>query len=129
MAEVEREFALLDDDEWATPNLAECRYYQGVGSCSFGCRDEPECMTCEPPGGWPVIERHPYAEQGLRALRYSKRMRNWLGWLTLGSYPDHLKTYVTEYSYRAPTRHDILRWMNGADPTDPSSDEEEGTDG
>lgn len=34
-------------------NLSTCAYYRGVGTCSFGCRDEPACITCVPAEGWP----------------------------------------------------------------------------
>jgi hypothetical protein len=46
----------------ASGDLSLCAYYQhsdGVGNfgpntCSFDCIDEPECVTCEPMGGWPL---------------------------------------------------------------------------
>lgn len=98
-------------EEWE-PNLAACAYYMGIGTCSFGCREEPSCMADEPDGGWPPIMRHPYAEQAIRALRLQWRTKNWLGWLVWRPYPDHLKTYVSQYGYHGPTRVDILRWMN-----------------
>lgn len=42
-------------------DLGGCAYYQRCigtpgfsdGICSFGCQEEPECITCEPTGGWP----------------------------------------------------------------------------
>lgn len=36
------------------PDLSTCPYYREEGSCSFGCNDEPECVTCVPEGGWPL---------------------------------------------------------------------------
>lgn len=44
----------LDEDR------GSCPYYlkngkegaHGVNTCSFGCYDEPSCMTDEPNGGW-----------------------------------------------------------------------------
>lgn len=35
----------------------ECDFFQGVGSCSFSCTDEPTCQTMEPEGGWPSQRR------------------------------------------------------------------------
>lgn len=41
-------------------SLASCPYYvyltQGGerGTCTFGCREEPACITDEPEGGWPA---------------------------------------------------------------------------
>lgn len=26
-------------------------------TCAFGCYDEPECVTCEPDGGWPSLAK------------------------------------------------------------------------
>lgn len=54
-----------DIDRDLGADLGDCAYYQrcrGVegyedGTCSFGCRDEPECVTCEPSDGWP--SQHP----------------------------------------------------------------------
>lgn len=34
-------------------DLSGCDWFRGVGTCSFGCRDEPSCQTCEPEDGWP----------------------------------------------------------------------------
>lgn len=41
-------------------DLSTCAYFRrGLpgadphGTCSFGCRDEPECQTCRPSEGWP----------------------------------------------------------------------------
>ena len=43
-------------------DLGMCPYYARYESlpghdpkatCTFGCRDEPQCLTCEPDGGWP----------------------------------------------------------------------------
>lgn len=46
-----------EDDE---TDLSSCPYFQTMtkpdaerGTCSFGCRDEPRCITCEPMNGWP----------------------------------------------------------------------------
>jgi hypothetical protein len=47
-----------DEDE----DLGICPYYaryyaikgyDGNAVCSFGCSDEPQCITCEPLEGWP----------------------------------------------------------------------------
>lgn len=50
-------------DEWVDgedgPDRGTCPYYQRAmggdpeGICSFGCVDEPMCVTCEPHNGWP----------------------------------------------------------------------------
>jgi hypothetical protein len=29
--------------------------YDPDAVCAFGCRDEPECVTCAPSGGWPSV--------------------------------------------------------------------------
>jgi hypothetical protein len=45
-----------------TLDMSDCPYfarYAGLpghdpeGICSYGCRDEPECVTCRPRHGWP----------------------------------------------------------------------------
>lgn len=38
-------------------DLSTCDYYMGerTKQCSFGCTDEPECQTCCPRGGWPLV--------------------------------------------------------------------------
>lgn len=49
------------------PGLGTCPYfarYHGIkedpaATCTFGCRDEPECVTCEPAEGWPGYMRDP----------------------------------------------------------------------
>jgi hypothetical protein len=51
-----------DTDEVPEFNGRHCPYYARhyeLGGyrfdaiCIFGCVDEPECVTCEPAGGWP----------------------------------------------------------------------------
>jgi len=34
-------------------DLSGCAYYQGKGTCSYGCWEEPRCQTDEPLEGWP----------------------------------------------------------------------------
>ncbi|QGH79456.1 hypothetical protein SEA_LIMPID_145 [Streptomyces phage Limpid] len=34
-------------------DLSGCAYFQGKGTCSYGCWEEPRCHTDEPEGGWP----------------------------------------------------------------------------
>ena len=34
-------------------DLSGCDWFRGVGTCSFGCTDEPRCQTQEPENGWP----------------------------------------------------------------------------
>lgn len=53
-----------DDDYDDSPDLdlGTCPYYAHYrggpfGTCSFGCREEPECVTCEPEEGWPGYPR------------------------------------------------------------------------
>ena len=62
------------------PNLAECDYYQGVGSCSFGCHEEPSCMTDRPMEGWPDLDWHPVKVSNMRGRRLGHRAANWLAW-------------------------------------------------
>jgi hypothetical protein len=38
------------DREW---DLSSCPYFQGTGTCSFGCVTEPSCQTDRPDEGWP----------------------------------------------------------------------------
>lgn len=102
-------------DEDGQVNLAGCAYFQRVGSCSFGCWEEPSCETDCPREGWPALDLHPMHEQNLRARRLAYRMRNWIGWITLRPYPEHLKTYVSEFAYKPPSKHAVLRWMNTGD--------------
>jgi hypothetical protein len=58
----------IDWSDWAEPedefNGRLCPYYARYwcheghdpeAICTFGCRDEPECVTCEPTGGWPEL--------------------------------------------------------------------------
>lgn len=33
-----------EDDDTGIP-YEECAYYKGTGECSFGCWDEPRCVT------------------------------------------------------------------------------------
>lgn len=49
------------EEEW---NGRLCPYFARYNSlpghdpeavCTFGCRDEPQCVTCEPNGGWPEL--------------------------------------------------------------------------
>lgn len=51
---------MTDTDLDAELNLGSCPYFltrgrrdDERGLCSFGCVDEPACVTSEPPGGWP----------------------------------------------------------------------------
>lgn len=49
-------------------SMIDCAYYQRGGICSFGCWEEPRCVTEEPYGGW----LHQEAEQ-LRELAWGHR--------------------------------------------------------
>lgn len=62
------------------PNLARCDYYQGVGSCTFSCWEEPSCQTDCPREGWPDPEWTPYELNVLAARRYAYRLQNWSNW-------------------------------------------------
>ena len=60
-----------DDD------LSDCPYfrrnYMGedipreVAVCNHGCWDEPNCVTCVPPGGWPALR----SDESLRGTNAS----------------------------------------------------------
>lgn len=47
---------VIDGVDWQSAAVAltflTCPYRNGIGICHAGCRDEPECRTCEPEGGW-----------------------------------------------------------------------------
>lgn len=60
---------MAEDDE---EDLSDCPYYARYCSaaghdpqaeCSYGCTDEPSCVTCRPSDGWPS-ERAGQAENG-----------------------------------------------------------------
>lgn len=43
-------------------DLSDCPYYMsgysgGPGKCSYGCREEPACITEEPIGGWSSVRK------------------------------------------------------------------------
>ncbi len=90
-------------------NLAECDYYQGLGTCSFGCYDEPACMTNRPRGGWPPLNLPPMEEANRRGRRLSHRVETWLAWLPFGRYGAGLDG-------RTPSKADVLAYLN-ATPT------------
>lgn len=37
-------------------SMIDCAYYREGGLCSFGCWEEPRCITDEPEGGWLYAE-------------------------------------------------------------------------
>jgi hypothetical protein len=49
---VEREYVLEFYTEHPE-DLSGCAYFRGVGTCSYGCWEEPRCHTDEPEKGWP----------------------------------------------------------------------------
>lgn len=49
---IDQEIAELRGDAFTTEIRPLCAYYRGEGICSFGCREEPVCLTDEPEGGW-----------------------------------------------------------------------------
>lgn len=55
-------------------DLSTCDYFQRQyggdpdGICSFGCWEEPECVTCEPSEGWPIANLQ---EQAIRSGKSS----------------------------------------------------------
>ena len=63
--------------------LAECDYYQGVGSCSFGCYEEPACYELGP-GVKP--DWHPVKVANMRGRRIGYQTRNWLGWVRMAAW-------------------------------------------
>lgn len=34
-------------------DMSTCQYFQGKGTCTYGCHEEPSCITDAPIGGWP----------------------------------------------------------------------------
>lgn len=38
-------------------DMSSCPHYQGTGTCSFGCWEEPSCFTDEPMNGWPSVRK------------------------------------------------------------------------
>lgn len=41
------------EEERSESRFALCDYARGKGSCSYWCREEPECFTSMPSEGWP----------------------------------------------------------------------------
>ena len=63
MADVRMSEMILDE-EW---NGRACSYFarwmnepghDPDATCSFGCEEEPECVTGAPSGGWPPLATH-----------------------------------------------------------------------
>lgn len=59
--QIDHDCATEPDECWHTPKWWTCRYWQTANrsdmpteSCSFGCYDEPNCVTGQPTEGWPV---------------------------------------------------------------------------
>lgn len=71
------EYFDIEEEEY---NLSDCPYFEGYGSCSYSCLDEPACQTEIPAGGWPKLERPAYKEFLIAARRYQYRVDNWIGW-------------------------------------------------
>lgn len=76
---VERALAVAAYDEDG-PNLGACEYALDIGCCTFGCRDEPACMTSGP---WPALSLPPYPVFLIAAGRYSRRLRRANAWRML----------------------------------------------
>ncbi len=57
-------------DQELSAAYGQCPYFldQRTGTCSMGCREEPECMTCCPSEGWP---EEPGPMVMVRGARYS----------------------------------------------------------
>jgi hypothetical protein len=58
---IEHILTVIEEELDGHYDLSRCPYYQTEGlpdaergTCQYGCRDEPECVTCEPSGGWPL---------------------------------------------------------------------------
>lgn len=57
----------LEDPDDDGPDLGSCPYFahyynpeeNPMGTCTFGCWEEPECVTCQPEGGWAGYPRDP----------------------------------------------------------------------
>lgn len=97
-------------DEDGLPNLRACAWFQRVGSCSFGCWEEPACETDYPsPEGWPALNLPPAHEQNLRARRLAVRTENWLGWLSFRYRELHPEVFGGN---KWPNRHDVLAFIN-----------------
>lgn len=54
--------------------LSSCAYYQqvGDGKCSYGCWQEPRCITDEPLEGWAIESNHWWVRLYAK-LRYRAR--------------------------------------------------------
>lgn len=63
--------------------LAECDYYQGVGTCTFGCHEEPACIT---DGPWPDPDWHPVKWANMRGRRLGYQTAKWLAWLRISAW-------------------------------------------
>lgn len=48
--------AEVDGVDWQAAygalGMLMCPWRLGIGICDQGCRDEPQCQTCEPDDGW-----------------------------------------------------------------------------
>jgi hypothetical protein len=64
-------------------NLARCDYYQDCGICTFGCWDEPSCMTSGP---WPDPCFTPAEANSIVIRRYAYKMQRWWGWHRLAEW-------------------------------------------
>ena len=50
-------------------DLADCPYFQGTGTCGYGCVDEPSCITDRPREGWPSERLAAEVRKALEAYR------------------------------------------------------------
>lgn len=73
-------FADIESEPPDGQNLARCDHYQGCGICSFGCWEEPRCITEQPREGWPDPHFTAQEANSIVVRRYAHRMQNWIAW-------------------------------------------------
>lgn len=70
----------VEEAEAEGVNLAVCDYYQDCGTCTFGCWQEPSCVTDTPTGGWPNPCFTPAEANRIAIRRYAYRLQRWRSW-------------------------------------------------
>lgn len=64
-----------DDIDWETQEIRRaatmmsCSWFQGIGICSDGCREEPRCQTEEPKDGWEGVIIEAGSDKTLKAIQ------------------------------------------------------------
>lgn len=46
------DLGMMRGEAWSAEVRPLCAYFRGIGTCSFGCWEEPSCTVAEPAGGW-----------------------------------------------------------------------------